>query len=77
MRSLTSALRGNFSPKPARLAILVFLILFATLLQRYPQSARAQLRHPGANVVAWQTLQSAKHVPTTYSGRSETVAKLQ
>ena len=77
MRSLTSALRGNFSPKPARLAILVFLILFATLLQRYPQSARAQLRHPGANVVAWQTLQSARHVPTTYSGPRETVSKLQ
>jgi hypothetical protein len=31
----------------------------------------------GANVVAWQTLQAAKHVPTTYGGRAGTVAKLQ
>jgi uncharacterized repeat protein (TIGR01451 family) len=77
MRSLTSTPRGNSLPKLARLTILVFLILFATLLQNYPQSARAQSHNPRANIVAWQTLQPAQHVPTIYKGRSDTVAKLQ
>jgi hypothetical protein len=71
VRSLSSALRGSFVSAATRLTILSFVILFATVSQRSPHSARAQARHVGANMVAWQTLQAAKHVPTAYNGRAE------
>ena len=67
----------EFRPKPTRLTLLAFVIICATASQHYSETARAQTRHVGANVIAWQTLQSAKHVQTSYTGRAETVARLQ
>jgi len=76
MRSPSS--RGwKFVPMPTRLALLAFLIVCASVSQHYSGTVRAQTRHVGANVVAWQTLQSAKHVPTSYKGHPNAVAKLQ
>src|SRR6266849_8392124 len=77
MRSPSSRPDWKFVSMSTRLAMLAFLIICASVSQHYSGTVRAQTRHVGANVVAWQTLQAAKHVPTTYGGRAGTVAKLQ
>ena len=78
MRSLTSKLAHQLISKPgswALVAVLITILLGAA--EHYPKTASAQSPHLGANAIAWQTLQSARHVPTSYEGRPETVAKLQ
>src|SRR5258708_13743286 len=76
MRSSSSS-DWKFVSMSTRLALLAFLIICASVSQHYSGTVRAQTRHVGANVVAWQTLQAAKHVPTTYKGDHNAVAKLQ
>ena len=76
MRSSSSS-DWKFVSMSTRLALLAFLIICASVSQHYSGTVRAQTRHVGANVVAWQTLQSAKHVPTSYKGDPNVVAKLQ
>src|SRR5258708_6920913 len=77
MRSLTSGLGRRVLPKSVQFVLLASLIICASVSQYHPQTVRAQTRHDGAIVVAWRTLQSVRHVPTTYKGRSDTVAKVQ
>src|SRR6266849_5625515 len=76
MRSSSSS-DWKFVSMSTRLALLAFLIICASVSQHYSGTVRAQTRHVGANVVAWQTLQSAKHVPTSFKGDPNAVAKLQ
>src|SRR6266852_2133432 len=77
MRSSSSRPDWKFVSMSTRLALLAFLIICASVSQHYSGTVRAQTRHVGANVVAWQTLQAAKHVPTSYKGDPNVVAKLQ
>ena len=77
MRSRLSMLGWKLVPKPGPLALLAFVIIALGVTQHYSGKVRAQSPHVGANVVTWRTLQSAHHVPTSYQGRPETVAKLQ
>jgi uncharacterized repeat protein (TIGR01451 family) len=78
MRSLTSKLAYQFISKPGPWALVALLVvIFLGAAEHYPKTAQAQSPHLGANAVAWRTLQPARHVPTSYQGRPETVAKLQ
>jgi fimbrial isopeptide formation D2 family protein len=77
MRSPSCRPAWKFVPISARLALLAFLIICASVSQDYSGTVRAQTRHVDANVVAWQTLKPAQHVLTSYSGRAETISKLQ
>ena len=61
--------------KTTVLALLAFVLIFAGVTH-YSETARAQMPHIPANVVAWQTLKAAQHVPTKYQGRPQTVAAL-
>src|ERR1017187_8246286 len=76
MRSRISKLGWQFVSKPGPWALVALVIMFLGAAQHYSRTARAQSPHVGANAVAWQTLQSAQHVPTSYRGRAETVSKL-